>query len=566
MGNNFLNQLKKLNARELHIIPFGGCGEFGMNMTAYILKRKLFIVDAGIMFPDPRTLGVASLIPACSEFFHFYGRVEAYFITHGHEDHIGALPYIFRDWPAPLYASPWTCALIKRKFNEANLDDKLIHEVKPGHIVKAPPLQVKYIHVNHSIPDACALQISSGDQTVVHTGDFKIDATPIGTSPIDLGELEQIGDDGVDLLIADSTNSMSPGPSPSESSVVKPLEECIGRAQGRVFITTFASNLWRLKAVVDVCASLGKRLAISGRGIADCLALGEQQEKFAWPPGVFIELSKIRSIPDNKLVFIISGSQGESRAALSRISRDEHKFLKIQEGDLVIFSARAIPGNEKPILSLIDELRKRKAQIITAKENPAIHVSGHAYAGDLKTFLSLLRPRHYLPVHGTFSHLLANNSIGRDMRYSAKERTQIEDGDILLVNGDQPKVVGTIVAEHNFIDQDSRVELSWDTLRERLRIGELGLAILGGVFSNKLGSFVSGPEISFQGLQLPDYIDEAQWIEATCYKIESRLDSWLEKNSLSEDEFMNQGRLILRRALADVLYKKPVVICKVYFV
>ena len=559
-----MNLKNELEQDRLHIIPFGGCGEFGMNMTAYILRKKLFLVDAGILFPDSRKLGVSSIIPSIDRFIKSFGKVEAYIITHGHEDHIGALPYMYQSWPAPIYGTPWTCELIKKKFEEKGLPFKHIRKIFAGQTVKAPPLSIKYVHVNHSIPDACALWIRSSHDSVFHTGDFKIDPKPVGTRPINLKDWEKIGQAGVDLLIADSTNAHSPGPSPTESSVIKPLEKLLRKAEGRVILTTFASNLWRLKVIADICKRLGKKLLVSGRGMQNCYELGVSLKLFKWPEGVLITEKQLRDFPDRKIVILSSGSQGEFRSALYRIAMKEHRTIQIRPGDTVLFSARIIPGNEKNILLLTDQLKKQGAKILTTRQHPEIHVSGHAYEDDIKKIIKALKPRHYLPVHGSFSHLKANAEVGEKLNYRDGKHTLIENGDILQMYRKRAKVVGKVEIGQQFVDQDSYFPMSWETLRERLRIGELGLAIVNGIFSRKLECFTTGPDVMIQGLALPTQVSHSQWIKEANQLLEDEIDLWLEHNPPDEDKINHQCRLILRRHLFSTFNKRPVVLAKIY--
>ena len=559
-----MNLKSDLEPDKLHIIPFGGCGEFGMNVTAYILKRKLYLVDVGLLFPDPGKLGVSSIIPSVDRFIKTFGKVEAYFITHGHEDHIGALPYVYQKWPAPVYATPWTCELIKRKFNEKGLAPRHIRKVLAGQTVKASPLSVRYVHVNHSIPDACALWIKSAHDSVFHTGDFKIDPAPVGTRPVNLKEWEKIGEAGVDLLIADSTNAQSPGPSPAESSVIKPLENILKRAKGRVILTTFASNLWRLKIIADVCKRLGKKILVSGRGIQNCYEMGVALKLFRWPEGVLISDNQLRNTPEHKVVILSSGSQGEFRSSLQRIASQEHRSIRIKPGDTVVFSARIIPGNERSILTLTDQLRKQGAEILTTRHHPEIHVSGHAYEEDIRKIIRALKPRHYLPVHGTFSHLKANAEVGEKLSYTEGRHTLIENGDILRLYRKKARVVGQIEVQQQFVDQDSYFTMSRETLRERLRIGELGLALISGVFSKKRERFISGPDVMLQGLALPPDVTEARWLRQAGRHIESEMEKWLDRYPPEEEKLNQQCRVLLRRHLAEIINKKPVIIAKIY--
>ena len=559
---------KKLDPNCLHVIPFGGCGEFGMNVTAYIFMKKLFVVDAGSMFPAPHHLGVHCIIPEFDSLLRKYKGVEAYFITHGHEDHIGSLPFLYKKWPAPIYATRWTVELIKKKFKEFNLHSRDIHLVEPGQVVEARPLKVRYFHVNHSIPDACSLLIKTQNDKykVFHTGDFKIDPTPVGTHAVDLLELEEIGREGVDLLVTDSTNAHSPGPSPSEASVYKPLEKIILDAPGRVFITTFSSNLWRLKVIIDICIKNKKKLAIFGRGLQNCLQLGIDLNYIDVPSELIVKQSEFLRTDSKKVVCVLSGSQGEPRSVLMRVSEKEHPQIKLNSSDVIIFSARAIPGNEKSINIMCNKILKQGAQIIEAKTHKDIHVSGHGYQEDIKTFIKLLKPTHYLPVHGTYSHLKSNLNISTSLDYSNEEATLIENGDILKLSPSQNEIIGRADIELLYVDNFTFEPMEKSVLNQRLKIGELGLLIVTGAFSKKLKSFVTNPRITLQGFQLPDGLEEESWSQNISYLLEQHIDRWIENNFLNISSLEDEARSWLRRKSQKDFKKKPVVLVNFSFI
>lgn len=562
-----MNNKELIPTDKPHIIPFGGCGEFGMNMTAFIEKNRLYVIDSGILFPDPRKLGISSIIPAVSDFFAYFNKVTAYFITHGHEDHIGSLPYIFKKWPAPIYASPWTCKLIERKFKEHNLETTLLHEVSLGSTVKLDQITVKYIPVNHSIPHACSLYIQTPQIKLFHTGDFKIDHTPVGEPPIDLDILSKIGEQGVDLLIADSTNAHKAGPTPSESSIIPNLENIIKNQKGRLFITTFASNLWRLKIIADLCGKLNKKLLVLGRGMKNTFEVGQELNLFQFKPGVLIDEHKLKHYEPSELVILTSGSQAEFRSALPRIAQGEHKYIKFTEGDLIIFSSRIIPGNEKSIYAMTDLIKKSSAKIMSGTDSQTIHVSGHGYQEDLQRFIERLKPKHYLPVHGSFSHLMANKDFSSQLNISDKNSTLISNGDILTQTEDKSfEIIGSIDLSQNYIDQDSKVVLDWETLRERLRIGEYGLATMTGIYSKQNTCFIEGPDIVLHGIEDPLKWQHETWLERARSRVEKKLNHTLKNNEVNSKTISEQGRIALRKYLTELYIKKPIVFCKFYVI
>ncbi len=560
-----MNIDKFIQSKGFYLLPIGGCREFGMNSTAIIYNSRLWLVDVGLMFPEPRQLGISAQIPKIDDFVkHFPDGVEAYLITHGHEDHIGALPYIYRQFPAPIYCSPWTAALITRKFAAQGISTKALKIVKIGQTIKTKDLKVQYIGVNHSIPDACSLFITCPDAAVFHTGDFKIDPQCSASAPIDRKLLQKIGDRGVDLLIADSTNAHSKGPSPSESSVVGPLTNHLQNAPGKVFITTFASHFGRLKTVAQVCAQLNKKLVIVGRGMQTTLEIAAELGRFNIPKNLLVEDRQAHHYPANKLVVLVSGSQAESRAALTRIVAGEHRFLKIQPDDRVVFSSRIIPGNERAIFGLCDALRQQGASIVSTRDDPAIHVSGHAYEGDLIQMLSLLRPKFYLPVHGTYSHLEANAMLSKLCNYTNKTTTVISNGDFLALRGGKISCKGQLPLEQLYVDSESSVPMSRETLQQRLRIGELGGVVLSGVYSRRHKRFIHGPDFALQGLEFPGSLATEVVLQKCQTQLQEQLKSWTKSRPFDAETLSEQGRLLVSQFMYLALRKKPVVISKFY--
>lgn len=552
----------------LRIIPFGGCGEFGMNLTAYVYRKKLYVVDCGVMFPDPTKLGVDAVIPKVDAYFKEAGRVEAYIITHGHEDHIGALPYILKRWPAPLYCTAWTAELIRSRLDQKFIGHRVeINVVEPGDIVESQGISFEWVHVNHSIPMACALLISTKNQKVFHTGDFKVEKDPIGEEPMNFQKLNAIGKRGIDLLLADSTNAHVPGVGAGEKSVMKPLQDLISAASGAVFVTTFASNLWRLQAILEVCHKLKKRVHICGRGVETTLAIAEKLKMYSAPKGVLVDEDKVKTIPRKKLVVIATGSQGEWRATLSRIARGDHRTIKVHPGDTVIFSSRTIPGNEKPIIETMDGLKRSGANIITWRQRPDVHVSGHGHGGEIMQLMKALQPKHFLPVHGTFTHLDANLHNALEVGIKRPGTFVIEDGDAVeLSKTGELKSLGRFEMDVDFVDAESYVVLDRETLRDRLRIGESGLAILTGQFSRQRNKWTMAPEISLHGLLLPDHIPMDQWLKQAAASVAKRAQDLVSANINDPGELLDECRMTVRRSLFDVLRKKPVVIPRVQIV
>jgi ribonuclease J len=557
----------------LKIIPFGGCGEFGMNLTGYLFRDKLIIVDCGVMFPDPSKLGVDAIYPHIDPWFEQFGGVHAYLITHGHEDHIGALPYVLDRWPAPLYATPWTASLIESKFERRKVAGRFpVSRVTPGDRLQFEDVTIDWIPVNHSIPMASALYMNFAGKTVFHTGDFRIDFDPQYETPMDLGRIRQIGDEGLDLLIADSTNAHRPGLGPSELSVTGPLGELIADTPGAVIITTFASNYWRVKTIANLCAKFGKKLLILGGGFDQGIRIADEIGFEPLPAGIMAPQDQVGlgNIPRDKLVVLASGSQGEWRSSLSRLSNDEHRGFKVAPGDTVIFSSRIIPGNEKSVLWLINNFQRRGVRVVTSRDNPGIHVSGHAYRGEIATLVENLRPRNFIPMHGTFTHLDANESIVTELGLEGTSTLLMENGDIVELSDTGCELSGRIEVESLYVDADSHSSMTKDVLRERLRIGEGGCAFVTGVFDVDGSRWLRSPDIILQGIVFrPEEghagpVDKALWIEeASMYVADavSRLAS--QSPGVTPDDIDEEARLTLRRLLFGSLGRKPQVFARI---
>ncbi|NDE14095.1 ribonuclease J [bacterium] len=558
----------------VRIIPFGGCGEFGMNLTGYLFRDKLFVVDCGVMFPDPSKLGVDAIYPHIDPWFEQFGGVHAYLITHGHEDHIGALPYVLDRWPAPVYATPWTASLIESKFERRKVAGRFpVTRVSPGDRIQFEDVKIDWVPVNHSIPMASALLMDFDGKTVFHTGDFRIDFERQYEPPMDLSRIREIGDKGVDLLIADSTNSHRPGLGPSEFSVLGPLGDLMADTPGAVIITTFASNYWRVRSIANLCAKFGKKLLILGGGFEQAIRIGGELGFDPLPDGIMAPQDQVGlgNIPRDKLVVLASGSQGEWRSALSRLSNDEHRGFKVAPGDTVIFSSRIIPGNEKSVLWLMNNFQRRGVRVVTSRETPGIHVSGHAYRGEIKTLVEHVRPKTFIPMHGTFTHLDANESIISELGLDDTATLLMEDGDIVDLTSAGCEFSGRIEVETLYVDADSHASMTKDVLRERLRIGEGGCAFVTGVFDAGGSRWLRSPEIILQGIEFrPEEghagpVDKTLWLEeASMYVADAIVRLAAQQPGATPADIDEEARLTLRRLLFGSLNRKPQVFARVH--
>jgi ribonuclease J len=565
MDKRELPSLLNFTKDTVRIIPFGGCGEFGMNLTAYIVEDRIYVVDAGISFPDPSKLGIESLYPDMDPWIKQFGGVYAYVITHGHEDHIGALPYLLQKWPGPIYATPWTAALIKGKLERRGLVIRYpIHEVKAGDVVKTEDFSIEYVHVNHSIPDACALYIQAGGLKIVHTGDFKFDDTPVLEQKANSKRLDEIGKSGIDLLLADSTNAHIEGPSPSEQVVVEPMRKALSHKDGAVLVTTFSSNFWRIKTILDLCQEMGRKVLFLGSGMETSMQIAANIGLYAAPPGVIIDTSVALNIDRSKLAVVLTGSQGEWRSALMRIANGEHKQFSILPGDLCVFSSRSIPGNERVIQTMMSLLEMRGASIFSVRNDKNIHVSGHGYREDLKRMIKAIRPKTFIPVHGTFSHMSSHSKIPAEVGLVDTKIKVVENGDVIDLSKQGVFLSDRLEIFHKFVDSESYVPLNYETMRERLRIGELGLVVVTMTYDAEEREILGSIRVTVQGIQDPS--DESvSVLENKCRTAaEKGFDRGFSSGSTDPEDISESVRTEVRRMLFSLLRKKPVVIAHVH--
>lgn len=549
---------------ELYIVPFGGCGEFGMNLTAYLFKGKLYVVDCGIMFPDQTKLGVDAIIPDLAPWFDKFGAPKAYIITHGHEDHIGALPLVYEKWPAPIYATAWTAELIKDRFSKYQLLPPNIVNVQPGDTVNTGELTATYLAVNHSIPMTCSVLITAGKRRIFHTGDFKIDTENPFEPIADLDDFHRRCHPGVDAIVVDSTNAVTPGSSLPESSVIDPLTDACRGVRGTVFITTFASNWWRLLVIIGIAQSLERKLLVLGAGMKRTLATARNLGMFSRSASIFVDESQLDSIPRHKLMVLLSGCQGESRSALGRLCRDEIKSIKFQPSDRLIFSSRIIPGAERSVYHLSSLCAQKGVEVLTSRSHPGIHVSGHACQEDIRKLIRAVNPRHFIPVHGTFTQLMANRDIAVSEGIPPEKCLVPEDGCVFSFNNrDELNQKLQFEVSWSFIDGFSKQPLSRQILKERLKIGEMGLAVVSGVFDYTRGDWQQNPMIELRGLTAPetDY-----WLEEAAESVREAIARGIRHGIVDQQSLAERGRLALRRYLQDYLQKKIVVIAHIHLI
>ena len=520
---------------ELEIVPLGGLGEFGMNMMAIAYGDTAIVIDAGVMFPEADLPGVDLIIPDGTYLERYAGRVAALVLTHGHEDHIGAVAHVLPRVDGPVYGTPLTLALV-----EAKLDDEArarLRAVRPRETVEAGPFRIEFLRVTHSIPDCMALAIHTPVGVVIHTGDFKVDQTPLDGEPVDVHRLAQLGSAGVLALFADSTNIERRGYTGSELTVVEAFEEIFSSTEGKVVVALFASSLYRMQVVINLAAQFGRKVAMVGRGVIENSQIAARLGHLRVPAGMQIRDTEVKNHPAQDVLCLCTGSQGEPLAALSRIAIDDHRHVKVGRGDAVVFSAREIPGNEKAIGRVMNHLSRRGAEII-AEGTKHVHVSGHGSAEELKLMLSLVRPRYFVPIHGEYRQLARHARVASQVS-PATEVLLAEDGDVLRFDGETARLDGKAPAGRVLIDGTRTGEVGDEVLRDRRHLAADGLVVSVLTIGKQSGTLEEAPTLITRGFvvderteallrEVPDLL--AELIEGT--SVEERTDPGLMKEKV----------------------------------
>ncbi len=494
-------------AEKLKIISLGGLNEIGKNLTVYEYGGDMIVVDVGMGFPDDDMYGIDVVIPDFTYLIKNQNKIRGIFLTHGHEDHIGSIPYLLRSVNAPIYATRMTAGLVKLKLEEHRLLDKAkLITCEAGETVRAGRFSVEFIHVNHSIADAVAFAIKCPVGTVVHTGDFKIDPTPIQGGMIDLARLGQLGKEGVLALLCDSTNVERPGFTKSERSVGASFDVLFRGCESRIIVTTFASNVDRIQQIISVAAKYGRKVAITGRSMENAIKVSTELGYMNVPKGTLVELAHIKSLPRDKICIITTGSQGETMSALTRMAFNTHKQVDIQAGDRVILSASAIPGNENAIGAVINELYRKDAEVVNERLGE-LHVSGHACQGELKIIHALLKPRFFIPVHGEQRHLKTHAKLAQEMGMSPKNIVISDIGKVIELTPSSAKLNGSVPAGKVFVDGYGVGDVGSVVLRDRKHLAEDGMIVVVASLSGEDGALVSGPDIITRGFV---YVKESE--------------------------------------------------------
>jgi len=492
---------KKLSPlqKKIKIIPLGGLGEIGKNMTAFEYKDEIIVIDCGLAFPDEDLYGIDMVIPDITYLVKNKSKVKGILITHGHEDHIGALPYILKQINVPVYGTKLTLGLIETKLEDHEmLKDCTLTEVKPTEIIEFENFKAEFIRNNHSIADSCSIALHTPMGIIVHTGDFKIDFTPIDNEVIDLQRLAQLGKQGVLLLMADSTNALHKGYTMSEKTVGETLENLFGKASGRIIVSTFASNVHRLQQISNCALKYNRKIAFSGRSMEKISEVARRLGYLHIPEDMIISLEEINNYPNDRITIVTTGSQGESMAALTRIASSTHRYVQIEKGDMVIISASPIPGNEKAVSNVINDLTEKGANVIY-KSIEEIHVSGHACEQELRLMQALLKPKFFIPVHGEFKHLMTHGRIAESMGVNKDNIFMLEVGDIFELTRKSGVVTGKVPSGRVLIDGMGIGDVGNMVLRDRKNLAEHGMITVVVAIDRRGKSIVCGPDIISRG-------------------------------------------------------------------
>lgn len=492
---------------KIKIIPLGGLGEIGKNMTAFECGSDIIVVDCGLGFPDEQMYGIDIVIPDIAYLKANASRIKGIILTHGHEDHIGAIPYVMKALDVPIYATPLTAALVELKLEEHDLlYNTQIFTKKAGDSFRLGCFTVEFINVNHSIADAVALAIKTPLGTIIHTGDFKIDITPIQGKMIDLPRLGQLGNEGVLALLSDSTNVEKPGYSVSEMKVGETFDRLFKNCDQRIIVTTFASNVYRLQQIIDVAAKYKRKVGITGRSMENILRVATVLGYLSVPEGVLMDIAQLNKMPKNKVVIISTGSQGEAMSALYRMAFSEHRQINIEPGDRVIVSASAIPGNENMISKVIDELFHKGAEVIYDR-NTDLHVSGHASQEEQKMMLALVKPKYFIPVHGEYRMLVKHAELGKLMGVPPKNVVIAENGKVIEITKKSIKLNGSVQSGAVMVDGTGVGDVGSVVMRDRHRLAEDGMVVVVVTLSSWDNAMLAEPEILTRGFV---YVKEAE--------------------------------------------------------
>ncbi|MEG0641933.1 MAG: ribonuclease J [Clostridium sp.] len=548
-----------MNKKEkVKVISLGGLNEIGKNITVIETKNEIVVVDCGLMFPDEEMYGVDIVIPDVTYLLKNRAKVKGIMLTHGHEDHIGALPYILKQINVPVYGTRLTIGMVETKLKEHGLlSTTTLNVVSPRDIISFEELSVEFIRNNHSIPDACSLAINTPEGVILHTGDFKIDYTPINGDVMDLARYAELGKKGILLLMADSTNVERPGSTVSEKVVGESFVGVFTEATGRIIVASFASNVHRIQQILDAACKYRRKVAVSGRSIENIVEVAKNLGYLQAPEELFISIDDIGKYPKNKIVIITTGSQGEPMSALARMSNSEHRKVEIIEGDSIVISASPIPGNEKSISRVINQLFKKGANVIY-ESIAHVHVSGHAFQEELKLIHSLTKPKFFMPVHGEYRHLKQHSNLAQKMGMKKSDIFILEVGQTLEITRDSARMNGTVSSGQVLVDGLGVGDVGNIVLRDRKHLSQDGILTVVVTIDRQTGKIMAGPDIISRGFvyvrESEHLMDEAKIIVRNCLGtcLENQIREWSALKSNIRDE--------LREYLYQKTKRKPMIL------
>jgi len=542
----------------VRIIPLGGCGEIGRNMTLIETRDDIVAVDCGLMFPDDEMFGVDVVINDFSYLRERSDKFRALLVTHGHEDHIGGIPYLLREFDIPVVGTPLSLALIRAKMRDQKVGDRTFTAVQPGDVVRYGEIETEFIHINHSLAGCCSLAIHTELGTIFHTGDFKFDQTPIDGKPADFAAIAGIGEEGVLCMLSDSTNSERPGHTPSERVVGDAFANIFARAPGRIIVTSFASNVPRIQQVVDQALRFGRRIAILGRSLQNVVHYSTELGYLKMPPERMIRLEQVDEYPPNEVVIITTGSQGEPMSALSRLAVRDHPRMKIVAGDTVVISATPIPGNEKSVGKTINNLYRLGATVIHGSGAIAAHVSGHASQEELLLMLNLVRPKYFIPVHGEYRMLVTHAGLAQKTGVEAQNCFVIENGDVLEFTAKGAEKVGKTYGGNVMVDGSGVGDIGEAVLRDRKHLSADGIMMVVVTVDAEEARVVAGPDLISRGVF---YLPESEGVMS---ELERRVGDILNGCSAEGIRDIQTVKEHIRQGLSKAVYektrRKPIVI------
>ena len=543
--------------QKLQIIPLGGLGEIGKNMTVIRVDDEILLIDSGLMFPDEDMLGIDLVIPDISYLLENRDMVKAIVLTHGHEDHIGALPYVLKQLNVPVYGTRLTLGILEGRLKENNVDSSNLHPVMQGDIINVGCFSVGFIRVNHSIPDAVGLSIKTPVGMIVHTGDFKLDYTPIDGKMTDFRRFSDLGNKGVLVMMADSTNAEREGHTPSESTVGAAFDKAFHNAKQRIIIATFSSNVHRIQQVINTACRYKRKVAVLGRSMVNVVNISLELGYINAPEGTIIDIDEINNYPMSQVVIITTGSQGEPMSALTRMAMSDHRKVGIVPGDTIIISATPIPGNEKLVSKTIDNLLKQGANVIYGRSN-GIHVSGHASQEELKLMHNLVRPKFFIPLHGEYRMLVRHAKLAQELGMPKENIFIGENGQIMEFTRDKGTVAGKVTSGKVLVDGLGVGDVGNIVLRDRRQLSQDGILIIVVTMEKSTGRVVAGPDIVSRGFV---YVRESEALmEEAREKVKLALDKCEEGKVTEWAAIKSNVRDALGRYLFDKTRRRPMIL------